>query len=155
MLEHMLSASTLPKEARKNILFSLIRTITVGSGITPDLLDPAVPQALAGLSRTCRVPELTAGGEFHPALRMCMCVAHSANIHYAHTTHGLHKNIPKQYDSSIFSGHHHSAESTKVKGILPVPLNTLRWLIKKISRSYVLIPTLKYTFLFDYPGNIF
>lgn len=50
-------------------LSSLFRTLTVGSGITPDLLDPGqMPQALAGCFR--HTSEITAGGEFHPALRI-------------------------------------------------------------------------------------
>src|SRR5438445_12469295 len=47
--------------------FSFIRTLTVGFGITPNLL--TLPQglrkALAGLGYVT----LTAGGDFHPALR--------------------------------------------------------------------------------------
>jgi hypothetical protein len=44
---------------------SSIRTMTVGSGITPDLLTLVTHEALAGLQETL----LTAGGEFRPALR--------------------------------------------------------------------------------------
>ena len=49
--------------------FSFIRTVTVGSGISPDLLTPA----WAGRSRACEpvhgASSITAGGELHPALR--------------------------------------------------------------------------------------
>jgi hypothetical protein len=55
--------------------FSFIRTLTVGFGVTPNLLtllpggfqneEPQEEKALAGLG-FCT---LTAGGEFHPALR--------------------------------------------------------------------------------------
>jgi hypothetical protein len=50
---------------------SLIRTMTVGPGITPDLLTlQKFLQALAGLSRhATTVPSFTAGGELHPALK--------------------------------------------------------------------------------------
>src|SRR6476661_1909574 len=46
--------------------FSFIRTLTVGFGITPNLLTlPRARKALAGLGYIT----LTAGGDFHPALR--------------------------------------------------------------------------------------
>src|SRR2546423_1361623 len=47
--------------------FSFIRTLTVGFGITPNLLTlpQGVRKALAGLGYVT----LTAGGDFHPALR--------------------------------------------------------------------------------------
>ncbi|KGC56935.1 hypothetical protein DM75_2068 [Burkholderia mallei] len=46
---------------------SFIRTMTVGSGIGPDLLTPrAIARALAGSPATCRP---TAGGDFRPALK--------------------------------------------------------------------------------------
>jgi len=41
--------------------------MTVGSGISPDLLTPAMCGALAGSAHVRH----TAGGEFHPALRTC------------------------------------------------------------------------------------
>lgn len=44
------------------IPFSTIRTLTVGSGISPDLLTQA-------FSRARRSRTITAGGELHPALR--------------------------------------------------------------------------------------
>ena len=47
------------------VLASPIRTLTVGSGITPDLLDPAIIAGARGLS----LAGITAGGEFRPALR--------------------------------------------------------------------------------------
>ena len=47
--------------------FSLIRTMTVGSGIAPDLLDP--PAVETGGARGLRLFAVTAGGEFHPAPR--------------------------------------------------------------------------------------
>src|ERR1017187_1069713 len=63
------------KEVRLPRPFSFIRTLTVGFGITPNLLTllpKGVPEgtsrgkeALAGLG----LSTLTAGGEFHPALR--------------------------------------------------------------------------------------
>jgi hypothetical protein len=47
--------------------FSFIRTITVGPGVTPDLLTlPDKPEGARGL---VRLTALTAGGDFHPALR--------------------------------------------------------------------------------------
>ena len=45
---------------------SFIRTVTVGSGFTPDLLTHYKVVALAGLFTL----ELTAGGEFHSALKV-------------------------------------------------------------------------------------
>ena len=64
-----------PRTMRLSRPFSFIRTLTVGFGITPNLLTllPREPQqrnsvgkkALAGLG--CFT--LTAGGDFHPALR--------------------------------------------------------------------------------------
>ncbi len=52
--------------------FSPFRTVTVGSGISPDLLVPAVrQQALAGFS----INRNTAGGEFRPALRIIFASA--------------------------------------------------------------------------------
>jgi hypothetical protein len=57
------------------VLSSPIRTLTVGSGFAPDLLDPAgLQQALAGF---LGIVEITAGGEFHPALRI-VCVKYQA-----------------------------------------------------------------------------
>ena len=43
---------------------SSIRTVTVGSGVAPDLLTPFHRRGARGLTFL-----LTAGGEFHPALR--------------------------------------------------------------------------------------
>jgi hypothetical protein len=52
---------------------SFIRTVTVGFGLTPNLLTPArvaASRALAGLcDRSCEPLAITAGGEFRPALR--------------------------------------------------------------------------------------
>ncbi len=52
---------------------SFIRTITVGSGVKPDLLTLTLintAQALAGLfAAFLKSHKLTAGGEFHPALK--------------------------------------------------------------------------------------
>lgn len=47
-------------------MFSHIRTITVGFGITPNLLTPPLPTGARGLARRSA---LTAGGESHPAPR--------------------------------------------------------------------------------------
>jgi hypothetical protein len=49
--------------------FSFIRTVTVGFGFTPNLLDPFTcsQNALAGF---LSYNKFTAGGEFHPALRI-------------------------------------------------------------------------------------
>jgi len=47
-------------------LFSPIRTFTVGPGLSPDLLTLPV----AGARGLFQSPENTAGGEFHPALRI-------------------------------------------------------------------------------------
>jgi hypothetical protein len=55
-----------PRELRLSRPFSFIRTLTVGFGFTPNLLTlPWVRKALAGLGCVT----LTAGGDFHPALR--------------------------------------------------------------------------------------
>jgi hypothetical protein len=59
-----------PRAMRLSRPFSFIRTLTVGFGITPNLLTlfPKGIQgkkALAGLG----LATLTAGGDFHPALR--------------------------------------------------------------------------------------
>ena len=50
-----------------SLLFSPIRTLTVGPGVSPDLLTLRMLQALAGLFDSIKI---TAGGEFHPALRI-------------------------------------------------------------------------------------
>jgi hypothetical protein len=62
--------------------FSFIRTLTVGFGITPNLLTllPKSKKALAGLG----LFTLTAGGDFHPALRTS-----------AARLNGLHGTMPK------------------------------------------------------------
>src|SRR5712664_1807720 len=56
-----------PRGMRLSRPFSFIRTLTVGFGITPNLLTlpQGVRKALAGLG----LSTLTAGGDFHPALR--------------------------------------------------------------------------------------
>jgi hypothetical protein len=56
-----------PRGMRLSQPFSFIRTLTVGFGIAPNLLTlpPPSRKALAGLGFVT----LTAGGEFHPALR--------------------------------------------------------------------------------------
>jgi hypothetical protein len=51
--------------------FSSIRTVTVGSGIAPDLLTPP-PAGARGLMPArphWSTPAITAGGDFHPAPR--------------------------------------------------------------------------------------
>jgi len=50
---------------------SLIRTVTVGSGISPDLLTPRMlpARALAGSWSGREASPHTAGGELHPALK--------------------------------------------------------------------------------------
>jgi len=50
---------------------SLIRTVTVGSGVSPDLLTPRTlpARALAGSWSGHEASPLTAGGELHPALK--------------------------------------------------------------------------------------
>ena len=55
-----------PKMAKPR--FSFIRTMTVGSGITPDLLT-FYKRSARGLSFSYLMISLTAGGEFRPALR--------------------------------------------------------------------------------------
>jgi hypothetical protein len=64
----------LPPQKGPPHTFSFIRTMTVGSGISPDLLDLAClvkgAQALAGSWITDRLGPHTAGGELRPALRM-------------------------------------------------------------------------------------
>src|ERR1700687_4657695 len=55
-----------PRGIRLSRPFSFIRTLTVGFGITPNLLTlPRGRKPLAGLG----LSTLTAGGDFHPALR--------------------------------------------------------------------------------------
>jgi hypothetical protein len=55
-----------PRGMRLSRPFSFIRTLTVGFGITPNLLTLLrEKKALAGLGFST----LTAGGDFHPALR--------------------------------------------------------------------------------------
>jgi hypothetical protein len=58
-----------PRGMRLSRPFSFIRTLTVGFGITPNLLtllpENFRKQALAGLGQLA----FTAGGDFHPALR--------------------------------------------------------------------------------------
>jgi hypothetical protein len=56
---------------RANAL-SFIRTVTVGFGLTPNLLTPIrsdANRALAGLCAGLSATAITAGGEFRPALR--------------------------------------------------------------------------------------
>jgi hypothetical protein len=63
---HVGAHATMSRERRKP--FSFIRTVTVGFGVAPNLLTLSLEQerkALAGLG----VAALTAGGDFHPALR--------------------------------------------------------------------------------------
>ena len=56
-------------DARKALptAFSLHPDYTVGSGIAPDLLTLSTRKALAGSAKA-----ITAGGDFHPALRTCL-----------------------------------------------------------------------------------
>jgi hypothetical protein len=58
---------------RRLVVSSSIRTITVGPGITPDLLTLKHGDALTarGLSVEDLFILYTAGGDFHPALRIC------------------------------------------------------------------------------------
>lgn len=60
---HQCSSTQNVEETADVFLFSFIRTMTVGSGISPDLLT-STNRALAAHSK-----EYTAGGEFRPALR--------------------------------------------------------------------------------------
>ena len=66
--------------ARHSVTFSFIRTVTVGSGIAPDLLtipaepekDPSGMRSRAFRPRALGLPRpVTAGGDFHPAPRTC------------------------------------------------------------------------------------
>lgn len=50
---------------------SLIRTVTVGSGVRPDLLTHRHTSTVALAGSGIAAP--TAGGDFHPALRTCCC----------------------------------------------------------------------------------
>src|SRR5215472_4711135 len=59
-----------PLPAGQARAFSFIRTLTVGSGISPDLLTLRTSKALAG--SPARRPH-TAGRDFHPALRTPAC----------------------------------------------------------------------------------
>ena len=68
-------------QAGSPVPFSSIRTVTVGSGVAPDLLTlPSISslgKALAGL--TARRPH-TAGGDFHPALRTRLLLAKGGRV---------------------------------------------------------------------------
>jgi hypothetical protein len=58
--------------AGTRLALSFIRTVTVGPGISPGLLTLRINEAakaLAALVRSCCHAAITAGGEFHPALR--------------------------------------------------------------------------------------
>lgn len=58
--------------AGTGLTLSIIRTVTVGPGISPGLLtlhSHEAAKALAALVRPCCHAAITAGGEFHPALR--------------------------------------------------------------------------------------
>jgi len=60
-----------PRKEGATISSSSIRTVTVGSGFRPDLLDPEWQAMLALAGSTHRQPcreGPTAGGDFHPAL---------------------------------------------------------------------------------------
>jgi hypothetical protein len=59
---------------------SFIRTMTVGPGITPDLLtfDPTHLDGVEALAGFC-VATVTAGGDFHPALITSATCATSTN----------------------------------------------------------------------------
>src|SRR4051812_46256819 len=61
----------LVSKGRRSDLLSSIRTMTVGSGIAPDLLTLPLwtRKALAGSSFCISADPDTAGGELHPALR--------------------------------------------------------------------------------------
>ena len=56
-------------ESAMSVLSSFIRTMTVGSGISPDLLTPP-RQTGSGARGLPESDRDTAGGEFHPALRI-------------------------------------------------------------------------------------
>src|SRR3954453_4797666 len=70
-----------PRGMRLSRPFSFIRTLTVGFGITPNLLTlpRGVRKALAGLG----LSTLTAGGDFHPALRTSAARYERPNDNYA------------------------------------------------------------------------
>ena len=56
--------------AAVNIALSFIRTMTVDPGIAPDLLTPVpAKKPEPGARGLMQLPAITAGGEFHPALR--------------------------------------------------------------------------------------
>src|SRR5712664_1273597 len=60
-----------PRAMRLSRPFSFIRTLTVGFGITPNLLT-LFPKGISKGRRRSRAwayPPFTAGGDFHPALR--------------------------------------------------------------------------------------
>src|ERR1700730_6994914 len=58
-----------PRGMRLSRPFSFIRTLTVGFGIAPNLLTLFPKQTGRRRSRAWVLSTLTAGGEFHPALR--------------------------------------------------------------------------------------
>ena len=63
-----------PARGRSAGALSSIRTLTVGSGITPESARPTPSEknvALAGSAIRTRPDAITAGGDFHPALRTC------------------------------------------------------------------------------------
>lgn len=53
----------------ENIALSFIRTMTVDPGIAPDLLTLIQARPEPGARGLMQLPAITAGGEFHPALR--------------------------------------------------------------------------------------
>ena len=57
-------------ESAMSVLSSFIRTMTVGSGISPDLLTPSRCNTGSGARGLPESHRDTAGGEFHPALRI-------------------------------------------------------------------------------------
>src|SRR5215472_13649571 len=61
-----------PAPGRSSAAFSSIRTMTVGSGIAPESARPIASLeavALAGSAVRTAPDAITAGGDFHPALR--------------------------------------------------------------------------------------
>jgi hypothetical protein len=69
--------SASPRNTR--IALSSIRTVTVGPGVTPDLLTPLLDKE-AGARGLMRLLAITAGGEFRPALRTLPTWAPQVNV---------------------------------------------------------------------------
>src|SRR5690606_30227665 len=67
-----------PRWPGAGLVFSPVRTVTVGSGFSPDLLTPAGELAACRALAGSAPRRHTAGGDFHPALRTAPAVVAGA-----------------------------------------------------------------------------